>query len=555
MRSDVMKKNNFINGALIATTGIMITKLLGILYVIPFYAIIGEQGGALYGYAYNIYTIFLSLASVGIPLAMSKLISEYNTLGYYYSKERAFQLGKKVLSILGISIFLILILFAPNIAYLIIGNIKGGNTIQDVSFVIRIISLAILVVPILSISRGYLQGHKFITPSAISQIIEQIVRIIFVLVGSYFVLKVFHLGLTNAIGIAVFGATIGALVSYLYLFNKINKNTNALNRKAEITREEKRLTDNAIIKQLLMYAIPFIIIDISKNLYNSVDMLTLVKTLVNGLNYDIKVAESVMSVISTWGQKLNMIVIAISTGLITSLIPNLTSSFVANDIEDVRKKINKAIQILLYITIPMTMGLSFLSTTVWTTFYGHSIWGPKVFSYYIFIALFSALFTNIIITLQSLNKNKMVFTCLIAGLMTKIIFNIPLIYSFDKLGFYAFNGAITASILGYLIGTIIGLISLYKEFNISYEKTLTYFINILFDSILMILVLSLLKIFIPINISSRILSLFIIIAYSFIGLIIYLFLTYRNKTLENIFGSNIKNKIVRKLLKKQKNAV
>lgn len=550
-----MKKNNFINGALIATTGIMITKLLGILYVIPFYAIIGEQGGALYGYAYNIYTIFLSLASVGIPLAMSKLISEYNTLGYYYSKERAFQLGKKVLSILGISIFLILILFAPNIAYLIIGNIKGGNTIQDVSFVIRIISLAILVVPILSISRGYLQGHKFITPSAISQIIEQIVRIIFVLVGSYFVLKVFHLGLTNAIGIAVFGATIGALVSYLYLFNKINKNTNALNRKAEITREEKRLTDNAIIKQLLMYAIPFIIIDISKNLYNSVDMLTLVKTLVNGLNYDIKVAESVMSVISTWGQKLNMIVIAISTGLITSLIPNLTSSFVANDIEDVRKKINKAIQILLYITIPMTMGLSFLSTTVWTTFYGHSIWGPKVFSYYIFIALFSALFTNIIITLQSLNKNKMVFTCLIAGLMTKIIFNIPLIYSFDKLGFYAFNGAITASILGYLIGTIIGLISLYKEFNISYEKTLTYFINILFDSILMILVLSLLKIFIPINISSRILSLFIIIAYSFIGLIIYLFLTYRNKTLENIFGSNIKNKIVRKLLKKQKNAV
>ena len=69
-------------GAFIATFGVVITKIIGILYVIPFYKIIGEQGGALYGYAYNIYSIFLGISTAGIPLAISKITSEYNTLGY-----------------------------------------------------------------------------------------------------------------------------------------------------------------------------------------------------------------------------------------------------------------------------------------------------------------------------------------------------------------------------------------------------------------------------------------------------------------------------------------
>ena len=81
-------------GAFIATFGIVLSKILGIVYVIPFYAIIGEQGGALYGYAYSIYAIFLGISQAGIPLAISKVISEYNVLGYYDAKERAFRLGK-----------------------------------------------------------------------------------------------------------------------------------------------------------------------------------------------------------------------------------------------------------------------------------------------------------------------------------------------------------------------------------------------------------------------------------------------------------------------------
>ena len=71
-----MKKNTFMEGAILATAGILIVKVMGLIYVIPFNALIGEQGGALYGYAYNIYQLFLSISSAGFPFAVSKLTSE-----------------------------------------------------------------------------------------------------------------------------------------------------------------------------------------------------------------------------------------------------------------------------------------------------------------------------------------------------------------------------------------------------------------------------------------------------------------------------------------------
>ena len=220
-----LKKSTYMQGAVVATLGIVLSKILGIIYVIPFHAIIGEQGGALYGYAYNIYSIFLGISTAGIPLAISKIISEYDTLGYFKSKEKAFKIAKRILSVLGIICFLILFIFAKEIAVWIIGDITGGNSIEDIAFVIRVIATSVLVVPILSVYRGYLQGHTYMTPTSVSQVLEQIVRVSIIIVGSYLVLKVFHLPLKYGVAVALAGATIGSIVSYLYLKHqvKINK--------------------------------------------------------------------------------------------------------------------------------------------------------------------------------------------------------------------------------------------------------------------------------------------------------------------------------------------
>ena len=140
-----MKKNSFIEGTIIATICIIIVKLLGMLYVIPFYAIVGSTGAALYAYAYNIYGLFLEIATAGIPNAVSKIINEYNTLDKQEAKIRTFKIGKRVLSFIAVAAFIILFVFAPQFGELIIGDLTGGNTIEDVTFVIRCVSFALLV--------------------------------------------------------------------------------------------------------------------------------------------------------------------------------------------------------------------------------------------------------------------------------------------------------------------------------------------------------------------------------------------------------------------------
>ena len=103
-----MKKNSFINGAVIATLGIIIVKVIGLLYVIPFNAIIGEQGGALYGYAYTIYQLFLSISSAGFPFAISKLTSEYSALGYKKAIRDTYDISKKIILVVSVIVFIIL---------------------------------------------------------------------------------------------------------------------------------------------------------------------------------------------------------------------------------------------------------------------------------------------------------------------------------------------------------------------------------------------------------------------------------------------------------------
>lgn len=539
MKDKTLKKNSFVAGAFITTFGIVISKILGIIYVIPFHAVIGEQGGALYGYAYTIYALFMSLATAGIPLAMSKIVSEYQTLGYYNAKKRAFILGKKIALLLGFICFVFLIFTAPLLAKAVLGNLVGGNTVEDVTFVIRVISTAILVVPVLSIYRGYFEGHRFMSPPSISQVLEQIVRVIVIVVGSYMAIKVFKLDLTSAVGIALAGATIGALVSYIYLVDKRRKNKKKFDEKVRNVNEPI-ITNKMIFKKLAVYAIPFILIDIFKSLYNYADMVTVVKGLVDIAHYKVSDAETIMSMLSTWSAKFNMIILSVSTGIIVSLIPNLTQSVVKKDKQDINKKINQALSILLFLMLPMTIGLSFLAEPVWMLFYGSSTYGASVLSFFIFVGLFMGLFTATISIVQVLKDYKTVFISLAVGVIFKILLNTNLIGTFSKLGLPAYYGVITASLVAYAVSFIICLIVLHSKYKIEYEETVKNFLDILSGCMVMIVTLFLIKFIIPIVSENRIINLFIILGYSVIGVIVYMMLMWKMRTIENIFGDKVK---------------
>lgn len=541
-----MKKSSFIEGTVIATLAIVITKILGMLYVIPFYAIIGVQGSALYAYAYNIYVIFLDISSAGLPVAISKIIKEYNTLGMMDAKVRAYKVAKKIISFISVAAFIVLFLFAGNLASLILGDLQGGNTISDVAFVIRCVSFAILVIPFLSVSKGYLQGHNIINVSSISQVIEQVVRIIVILGGSYLGLKVLNLSLTTSVGIAVFGAFAGGFAAMLYIFINMRKNKKELS--LEEVEKKDDISNREILKKIISYAIPFIIIDVAVSLYNFIDMVLISRTM-GYLGYDAATTEFVTSSVATWANKINVIVNSVAMGLTVSLIPNIVEAFTLKKWSLVEKRLNKAIQIILVTCIPMVLGISFLAKPIWNIFYGNS--NLELGSIVLGVSIFGALFYNIYMitsmTLQSLNKFKAVYFTTFLGYLTNAFLDVPLMLLCHRLNLQPFIGALLATILGYTLASTSALIILRKHHQLKYHESYKMFGKILVPSLCMMLVVFLVARLCPISYNSRTSCIFCVFLTSVSGAIVYLFIAYKMKILDNVFGKEYLDRIIRKL--------
>lgn len=545
-----MKKNTFIEGAFISTFSILICKIIGLLYVIPFYSLIGNKGGALYSYAYSIYAIFLSLSTCGIPLAISKNISEYNELGYHKAKNDVYKIGKYVILGLGLLSCLILLIFAPNIAYLIIGNVEGGNTIEDVSTAIRIVSLSLLIVPSLSVTRGYLNGHKMILPTSISEVLEQVIRVLVIVVGSFLTIKVFNLPTNVAVYIAVAGAGIGALVALIYLKLKLKRNKDAIVNESE-NEPEYRKKD--ILKKIVLYALPFVVIDLIRSAYGMVDSFTVVKTMVN-LGYDVSVAETTIGVLSTWATKLNMIVASVALGFVTSLIPNIAGSAAKKDLKDVNNKINESYKTLLFVVLPMTIGLSFLAQPVWVAFYGYNSLSIGIFKYYILQAIIFCVYTIALNLAQSMNQSKISLGSLLVSFLLKVVLNIPMMKLFVMMGIEAYYAPIITNILVQGSITLFIMLALKHKFKFDYKDTTRAILKMLLTLTIMVLILSGLSLIIPLTVTSRLKAILTIIPYILVGAAIYIGMSYKIGLLNDIFGAKkiktIINKVKSKITKK-----
>ena len=541
-----MKKSGFIEGTVIATAAIVITKILGMLYVIPFYAMIGIQGSALYAYAYNIYVIFLDISSAGLPVAISKIIKEYNTLGMMDAKVRAYRLGKKIINIVSVAAFIILFIFAESIASLILGDLQGGNTISDVAFVIRCVSFAVLVIPFLSVSKGYLQGHNIINVSSFSQVIEQVVRIAVILGGSYIALNVLHLSLTTSVGIAVFGAFAGGLAAIMYILFNMRKHKKELSLTDDVKKD--KISDKAIIKKLISYAVPFIIIDVGVSVYNFVDMVLISRTMTY-LGFDAATTEFITSSVSAWAGKISMVVNSIAMGLTVSLIPNIVEAFTLKKWKLVESRLNKALQIILVTCIPMVLGISLLATPIWSVFYGTEelALGGLVLAVYIFVSLFFNLYMVTSSTLQSLNKFKAVYFTTLLGYITNALLDVPLMLICNALGLEPFIGAILASVCGYSLSVFTALRVLKKEQKLKYGDTFKTLLKTLVPATVMVVVVLLLKMVVPVNYASKASCILYIAVISIIGAIVYLVIAYKQGLLDKVFGREYLNKIIKKI--------
>ena len=545
-----MKKNSFIEGTIVASIAIIITKILGAIYVIPFYKIVGENGGVLYSYAYNIYNLFLNISTAGIPPAIAMIISEFSTLGMYDARDRAFKVSKKLVIILSVLAFLVLFIFAESIGVFYLRGIEGGNSVADVALVIRSISFCLLISAFLSTLRGFLQGNKFIAPSSISQVIEQVIRIAIIIGGSYISINILKTSVTVGVAVALTGAFFGAVFAYIYLRFKVNRNKKLF----EKSKEKDTITNKEILKKLVSYAIPLIMISVIANLYDLIDLRLILRGLTM-INYSGADAELISSIICTWGPKICMIMVAISLGLTTSLIPHLVDSYTKGDMGEVNRRFNQALGYLFVITIPMAIGIFLLADPIYTLFYGQSYYGPIILKALAVLNVVTGFLAIINTTLQGLKKFNVIYLTTGIGLVVSTALDLPLILLFNKIGIYPFYGTIIATVIGTSISITSVFMYFRKNFKFNYKQTFITLKKLIIPALAMILVIIGLKYFISFKDISYVTIILYLVIFIIVSAIVYFVIGYKNGLLDNVFGKDYIDKILIKLhlKKKEKN--
>jgi O-antigen/teichoic acid export membrane protein len=525
--------SKLLRGTFILTLGTLISKVLGLFYVIPFDAIVGKEGTTLYQYSYVPYTIFISIATAGIPLAISKFISKYNAIEEYAVGRKLFKSGIIVMLATGMLSFLILFFSAPILADLVIKDEEQVTNTEDVISVIRSVSFALIIVPFMSLIRGFFQGHQSMGPSAVSQVIEQIVRIMFLLIGAFIVLFVMKGEVVTAVNVATFAATIGAIGSLGVLFWYWYKRKPHLD---ELLLHDKGTVDISLkemYKEILLYAAPFVFVGIANPLFQFIDQVTFNKAMVEiGLATQ---ADFAFSALNFYSHKLVIIPVSLATAFALTLVPNVTQSFVANDRIALNRQLNQTFQVLLFVTLPAVVGLSLLAEPVYTVFYGHDVLGTEVLRAYAPVAIFFALYSVTAAILQGIDEQRYTILSLLVGLLIKLTLNIPLIKFMET------QGAILATALGYGASILINLIVIKKYAQYPFRLVIRRSLLIIILTFIMFLgtagTYKMTTLFLsPESVGS---SLVIVVLCAMVGVVIYGYLGLKLKLVNILFGNKV----------------
>lgn len=461
-----MKKNSLLEGTLVAYIIIITTKVLGAVYVIPFYKIIGTSGGVLYSYAYNVYNLFLNLSTSGIPTAVSIIVAEYSAMKLYNDKEKTIKIAYRFIGIVSTIAFVLMFVFAADIGKFFVGDIEGGTSIESIKLVVRTLSFCLLVIPYLSVTRGYLQGNRYVANSSLSQLIEQVVRVAVALVGAYVALNIINTPVPVGVAVALTGTVLGGAAALLYLQVKIHRNREEISE-GFTSIEEATDSSKTIVKKIVTYAIPVIVVALAQNIYEMTDLKLLVKGLYI-VGFGAEKSELLGSVVITWAPKITVLLTALALSLCSSIVPFVVNSYVDKDFQGLNRNFNTAINTILLVEIPLAAVIIAFNKDVYYIFYGESPYGGLVTAVMAIVCIFFSLQLVINMMLQGMKRYKIVYINEFTGIIVNICLDIPIIILLDKVGLPPYIGSMFATITGVSTSLTIVMVSLKREFHFDY---------------------------------------------------------------------------------------
>ncbi len=424
------QKQNFLHGAAILTLGVIIMKVLGAIYKIPLSNILGDAGYGYFNAAYSIYFVMLTISSAGLPVALSRIISERGGDENQALRSKIFRVSLISFTVIGIVLASLAWIFPDTLARVLLTKPESARSIEA-------LAPSILLVCILSAFRGYIQGHSDMKPTTLSQIIEVLAKVVVGLVLAKILLdKTGDVALAAA-G-AMFGVSAGSLASLIYIifayFRRKKSEPKTLNDKCDLKSIE-------IVKLLFKIGIPITLGSCVMSIISLLDTKLINSQLLSsGLSKELSdVLYGSYSVMTS----LYNLPAAFITPLTISLVPAISEAISLNEHSKAGNIAESSIRIAAVVFLPMCFGLIVMSKPIVAVLYENTYrTGPVILSLLGTASIFIcyALILNSIL-LANGNERVPMYAMLTGG-VAKLLLN------------YRLVGDVRINIYGAPIGTI-----------------------------------------------------------------------------------------------------
>ncbi|WP_238331588.1 putative polysaccharide biosynthesis protein [Furfurilactobacillus milii] len=446
------------------TAASITSRVLGALYIIPWVVWFGtfyNQANALFSKGYNVYSIVLMISTAGIPAAISKLIAHYNALNEYGVGFRLFKRGLLLSLITGLVAAVLLWFMSP------MQSLTTGD--PNVIPVLRSLTLAVFVFPTLSMMRGMFQGYHMMAPSAISQFVEQVVRIIYMLLTAFLIMRVGTAPAHNwprAVVQSTFAAGLGAVAGVAVLVYEMWRYRQYFRNKIENAKGGLAITTGQLLKQIIWQAIPFTIVPSAIAIYQLFDQVTFFRIMHVTSNLSYAVQNTLYAYFDFNANKIIMITVSLASALAATAIPMLTEAHTLKDGASTSRQINFTLELFSFIMIPSALGMAAISVPLYTFFYHYSLAGSLILEFSSYLSVLFGLFTVLSTIMQGVDQNKAVIWYMLIGLIVKMALQFPLVAIAQPLG------PLAATLIGFTVSSVLILRNLNQHFEIDWDGLL-----------------------------------------------------------------------------------
>ncbi|MGR9668173.1 putative polysaccharide biosynthesis protein [Streptococcus pneumoniae] len=409
------------------TASNFISRLLGAVYIIPWYIWMGAyaaKANGLFTMGYNIYAWFLLVSTAGIPVAVAKQVAKYNTMR---EEEHSFALIRSFLGFmteLGLVFALVLYVFAPWLA-----DLSGVG--KDLIPIMQSLAWGVLIFPSMSVIRGFFQGMNNLKPYAMSQIAEQVIRVIWMLLATFIIMNLGSGDYLAAVTQSTFAAFVGMVASFAVLIYFLAQE-GSLKR---VFETGDKINSKRLLVDTIKEAIPFILTGSAIQLFQILDQLTFINSMSWFTNYSNEDLVVMFSYFSANPNKITMILISVGVSIGSVGLPLLTENYVKGDLKAASRLVQDSLTLLFMFLLPATVGVVMVGEPLYTVFYGKpDSLALGLFVFAVLQSIILGLYMVLSPMLQAMFRNRKAVLYFIYGSIAKLVLQLPTIALFHSYG-------------------------------------------------------------------------------------------------------------------------